>query len=274
MNKSFVWFRTSDTPEHVRVWAPSLDLAPEPDLFVCAAPASVSTADGCQTPSCAKSAPPEVREEFGALCKERSGTLLADSGELCRCCGAEVLEPHLQVPAWFCPECLKRARSVNEALGFCALPVGWHSLVNGFYIDPTRMRSRIAATAEADQFVTFFRESGDVWARGLNVVERQSGAFRAPEGYDGEFRRSTWRRSRHRRRQGIAVLGAPRRPGHRPRLAGLRRSTDHREWAEVEPAGDTRRATPSYGPTPAVGTSTPTCGSQCSGIPGLTGTGR
>ena len=182
MNESFVWFRTSDTPEHVRVWAPSPDLAPEPDLLrVCGTcfhlyGGWVPDAQLCQ---CATL---EIREELSALCRERSGTYWQKSGELCRCCGAEVLKTHSKYATWFCPECLKRARSVNEALGFCALPVGWHSIVNGLYIDPTRIRSRVAATAETDQFVTFFRESGDVWTRGLNVVERQWERSGLPKG--------------------------------------------------------------------------------------------
>jgi len=51
---------------------------------------------------------------------------------LCYCCGAELLHSGSRWSVWFCEECKKRVRALNGRYQRCAIPIGRHSLMNGF----------------------------------------------------------------------------------------------------------------------------------------------
>ncbi|HVA10428.1 MAG TPA: hypothetical protein VNG12_27250, partial [Acidimicrobiales bacterium] len=53
------------------------------------------------------------------------------AAELCRCCGLVLLPSGSRWSVWFCPPCTRLARSFNEQLGRCVIPIGRHSLMNG-----------------------------------------------------------------------------------------------------------------------------------------------
>lgn len=117
-----------------------------------------------------------TKEEYDALAEARfarDGTYWTRVAELCRCCGAELVDARHKFALWFCRACFSRARAVNVACGRCAIPVGWHSIVNAVFINSERAKSRSGASVEADQLNAFFRETGTVWDWGQNVVERQ-----------------------------------------------------------------------------------------------------
>jgi hypothetical protein len=126
---------------------------------------------------------------------ERDGTHWHRVGEVCRCCGAEVLDASIKYAKWFCPECFGRVDQVNRALGSCALPIGWHSIINGVYAPGNRLKTLPAITAFADQLSTFFRESGGVWAWGRGIVERHWHRVGLPLGEDlavDEYLEAVW----------------------------------------------------------------------------------
>jgi hypothetical protein len=54
--------------------------------------------------------------------------------ELCRCCGQELLQSGSRWSVWFCSECKRRVRTLNERAGTCVVPVGRHSIMNGVFI--------------------------------------------------------------------------------------------------------------------------------------------
>jgi hypothetical protein len=74
---------------------------------------------------------------------------------------------------WFCAACLKQADYVNRACGYCAIPVGWHSIVNGFYGSAETCEARRGSTSVADQLWAFFREAESVCDWGVQVTGRQ-----------------------------------------------------------------------------------------------------
>jgi hypothetical protein len=51
--------------------------------------------------------------------------------ELCRACGLVPLRSGSRWSAWFCEPCLRLARTLNERVGRCVVPIGRHSLMNG-----------------------------------------------------------------------------------------------------------------------------------------------
>lgn len=53
---------------------------------------------------------------------------------LCYCCGAELLESGSRWSVWFCEACKRRVRALNEWSQGCVIPIGRHSLVNGFWL--------------------------------------------------------------------------------------------------------------------------------------------
>jgi hypothetical protein len=104
---------------------------------------------------------------------QSSGTYWTRLAEICRCCGAALVTADHKYTHWFCGGCLKRVREVNEACGRCAIPVGWHSIVNGVFIPGNRCKTLIGATGAADELNAFFRETASVSEWGDRIVERR-----------------------------------------------------------------------------------------------------
>ena len=128
------------------------------------------TSDRRQLCSCASS---EDSQAYAEECYRRNGSYWTTVAVICRCCGAEVVDAGYKFSRWYCARCIKTVHEVNEACGFCAIPVGWHSIVNGVYVSPKSCRTEVGATAVADQLNAFFRESGGAWGWGKQVTERQ-----------------------------------------------------------------------------------------------------
>jgi hypothetical protein len=118
-------------------------------------------------------APLEERRAFYDAMTEATGDAWRKHYELCRCCASGIVSANDRYARWFCAFCLKRADHVNRACGYCAIPVGGHSIVNGVYGSAKSCRTRGGATAVADQLNTFFKASGSVWDWGVQVTERQ-----------------------------------------------------------------------------------------------------
>ena len=68
---------------------------------------------------------------------------------LCYCCGAELLRSGSKWSVWFCEECKGRVRALNVRYQRCLIPIGRHSVMNGFAV-----RGRDAQVpAAVEQFV-------------------------------------------------------------------------------------------------------------------------
>jgi hypothetical protein len=114
-------------------------------------------------------------EEHRALSDARyqiAGTYWTRIAAICFCCGAQLLKADHHFAIWFCGGCKDRARAVNEACGRCAIPIGWHSIVNGVFIPGNRCKTLIGATGVADELGAFFRETTDMHDWGKQIIER------------------------------------------------------------------------------------------------------
>jgi len=84
--------------------------------------------------------------------------------ELCRACGLVLLQSGSRWSVWFCEPCKTQARSLNERMGRCVVPIGRHSLMN-------RITVRSAAPADIEAFAgrlsTLFDATGAIrqWSR-------------------------------------------------------------------------------------------------------------
>lgn len=54
--------------------------------------------------------------------------------DLCRACGLVALQSGSRWSVWFCGSCATKARSLNERVGRCVVPIGRHSLMNGITV--------------------------------------------------------------------------------------------------------------------------------------------
>ena len=59
-----------------------------------------------------------------------------ERARLCDCCAGYVLRSGSRWSVWFCPECKERVRLLNEEFGFATIPIGRHSMMNGFGLRP------------------------------------------------------------------------------------------------------------------------------------------
>jgi hypothetical protein len=117
--------------------------------------------------------PLEERRKFYDAVTEATSDAWHKHYELCRCCASGIVSANDRYARWFCAFCLKRAAFVNRACGYCAIPVGGHSIVNGVYGSAKSCKTRAGATALADQLNAFFADSGSVWDWGILITERQ-----------------------------------------------------------------------------------------------------
>lgn len=154
------------------------------DLWICATCFGLRGESATHRRQLCSCASPKEHEALSEARYARDGTYWTRVAEICRCCGAEVLDAGHKFALWFCGACRGRARAVNEACGRCVIPIGWHSIVNGVYVNPKRLRSLSGATVEADQVNAVFRETGSVWEWGRRVVERQWHRAELPLGQD------------------------------------------------------------------------------------------
>jgi hypothetical protein len=147
-------------------------LPPRESLCVCGRCFTLFGGEGLDRELCFCT-PLEERREFYDAVTEATGDAWHRHYELCRCCASGIVSANERYARWFCAFCLKQADFVNRACGYCAIPVGGHSIVNGVYGSAKSCKTRGGATAVADQLNTFFRESGSVWDWGVQVTERQ-----------------------------------------------------------------------------------------------------
>jgi len=84
--------------------------------------------------------------------------------ELCRACGFVPLRSGSRWSVWFCDPCKTQARSLNERVGRCVVPIGRHSLMNGITV---RSASPEDVEAFAGQMATLFDATGAIqdWSR-------------------------------------------------------------------------------------------------------------
>lgn len=67
--------------------------------------------------------------------------------ELCYCCGLELLPSGSRWSVWFCGPCKVQVMRFNAAARRCLLPIGRHSIMNGFGLAGS------AGQSEIEQFV-------------------------------------------------------------------------------------------------------------------------
>ncbi|HEX8770654.1 MAG TPA: hypothetical protein VF711_07795 [Acidimicrobiales bacterium] len=54
--------------------------------------------------------------------------------ELCHCCGVELLRSGSRWSVWFCEPCKRNVLALNAEVGYCAIPIGRHSMMAGIGI--------------------------------------------------------------------------------------------------------------------------------------------
>ena len=145
---------------------------PYESLRVCGRCFRLFGGEGLQRRLCACT-PLAERGEFCDAVTEATGSAWHKHYELCRCCASGIVSANDRYARWFCAFCLKQADFVNRACGYCAIPVGGHSIVNGVYGSAKSCKTRAGATALADQLSAFFADSGSVWDWGILITERQ-----------------------------------------------------------------------------------------------------
>ena len=89
--------------------------------------------------------------------------------ELCRVCGCEVLQSGSKFSIWVCGACKPRVRAVSARLGRLVVPVGRHSIVNGFAlsVEPETSDEAIEAFAGRLQLMGGRIERLDGWAQSV-----------------------------------------------------------------------------------------------------------
>ncbi|MDF0650109.1 MAG: hypothetical protein P0121_01395 [Nitrospira sp.] len=103
---------------------------------------------------------------------------------LCRCCGAQLLESGSRWSVWFCPECKARVVGLNQRYQRCLIPIGRHSMMNGFRLSGSECRNPSAV----EQFVLNVRAMQDStgllvdWAAA--IVSETARARGFPDGMD------------------------------------------------------------------------------------------
>ena len=69
--------------------------------------------------------------------------------ELCHACGGQVLHSGSRYSVWFCVECKERVRTMNAEIGQALVPIGRHTIMNGFGLQASPKPTR----AEMEAFV-------------------------------------------------------------------------------------------------------------------------
>jgi len=101
--------------------------------------------------------------------------------ELCRACGLVPLRSGSRWSVWFCEPCKAQARSLNERVGRCVVPVGRHSLMNGVTV---RSASPADIESFAGQMSTLFDTTGAIQRWSRTVVQENLVAAGQPHDVD------------------------------------------------------------------------------------------
>jgi len=82
-----------------------------------------------------------------------------ERARLCDCCGRHVLRSGSRWSVWFCEACKERVVALNREFGLAVIPIGRHSLMHGFGLQPGVPGG--ADPARVKQFVERFKNLGD-----------------------------------------------------------------------------------------------------------------
>jgi hypothetical protein len=96
--------------------------------------------------------------------------------ELCRCCGLDVLRSGSKWSVWFCGHCKDWVWDFNNRVGGCVIPIGRHSMMNGFGLPGPLARDDALVNQFANDVRSLFERMNwtDAWAR--RVVTRNLAA--------------------------------------------------------------------------------------------------
>lgn len=75
---------------------------------------------------------------------------------LCECCFGRLMRSGSKWSPFFCPDCKTLVSDTNAALGFCLIPVGRHSLMNGVGLSGPQVADDSAANAFASGLIGLF----------------------------------------------------------------------------------------------------------------------
>ncbi len=103
--------------------------------------------------------------------------------ELCRSCGADVVDASTPDAVWFCATCIRWARSLNEYAGYAVVPIGWHTRVNKV-VRTARTRSAEDTRSPDYKVYEFHGRSRAVLMLGRKVVEGHLDQLGVPSGQD------------------------------------------------------------------------------------------
>ena len=117
--------------------------------------------------------------------------------ELCRSCGAEVVDATDPFALWFCPTCLYGARAINRGGDYVSIPLGRHTEVSRLPVDPADDASEDERTSAA-KLQYFVGQSFGINRRGRQVVQANFERAGIPSGQHVplseylQFVRSDW----------------------------------------------------------------------------------
>jgi hypothetical protein len=110
--------------------------------------------------------------------------------ELCRCCGLDVLPSGSRWSVWVCEHYKDWVWDFNERVGRCVIPIGRHSMMNGFALPGSLARDDALVEQFANDMRSLVERMNwtDAWAR--RVVTRNLSACGLASGKDvplGEY---------------------------------------------------------------------------------------
>ena len=69
-----------------------------------------------------------------------------EAATLCYCCGAEVLRSGSRWSVWFCDSCKEQVRVLHQRYRRYLIPIGRHSMMNGFGLAGSEAQDQVAVT--------------------------------------------------------------------------------------------------------------------------------
>lgn len=138
-----------------------------------------------------------TRRYQSCFCKEKPG-VPAERGdwsgwdfpqavELCHCCGHELISSGTRWSVFYCEPCRVQVIALNKQSGFAVIPLGRHSMMNNFALDPR-------APDRANEIRTFIANANglferikrlDTWRK--RIVAQTLRTAGLPEGTDVEL---------------------------------------------------------------------------------------
>ena len=91
-----------------------------------------------------------------------SGEAGIDAYELCYCCVAVLLRSGTKWSRFFCEDCHGRVMALNQSVGRCVVPIGRHSMMNGFGYNPN-VPTHPSLEAFVGELHGFFAGVSGVW---------------------------------------------------------------------------------------------------------------